>query len=52
MDGNLLLGLILIGLALTVTSTLLVWSTFSIDRIARNKGKSLRQILRERRGGR
>jgi hypothetical protein len=52
MHGDLLIGLILVGVALTLTSTLVVWSKFSIERIARSKGKSLRQILRERRGGR
>jgi hypothetical protein len=52
MHGDLLFGIILIGGALAVTSALVIWSRFSIERIARGKGKSLRQILRERRGGR
>jgi len=52
MSWDTLIGVILIVVALAVTSSLVVWSRFSIEKIARTKGQSLRQILRGRRGGR
>jgi hypothetical protein len=52
MSGEALIGVILTLCALLLTSFLVVWSRFSIEKIARKKGRSVRQILRERRGGR
>ena len=52
MSGNMLIGVFLIVSALLLTTSLVVWSRFSIEKIDKKKGQSARQILRERRGGR
>ncbi len=45
-----LLGIIILTCAVSLTTFLVMWSTRSINRIDREKGRTLREILRERRG--
>jgi hypothetical protein len=47
-----LIGIMLISCALLLTTSLVIWSRFSIEKIAKKKEQSARQILKERRGGR
>jgi len=44
------IGIIILTCALSLTTFLVAWSTRSINKIDREKGRTLREILRERRG--
>ena len=52
MDGDTLIGVILVAIAIVLTSSLVIWSRSSIEKISRKRGQSVRQILRERKSGR
>ncbi len=47
-----LVGVALVGIALSLTSFLVIWSRYSIERISKKKSQNIRQILRERKSGR
>jgi len=51
MDTDILVGCILAGGALALTTVLILWSRRTINRIAESKSRSAREILRELRGG-
>ncbi len=47
-----LIGFIIVGLSLAFIAFIVFWSSVIIKKIEAKKNRSLRQILKERRGGR
>ena len=52
MTTTTVLGRVVLGCALGLTTGLILWSRRTIDRIADSKSRSAREILRELRGDR
>jgi len=50
MDGNTILGCVLVVAALVVLTALTLWSRRAIRRIAKTGGQSLREIMRDMNG--
>ncbi len=45
-----LVGIAVLASSVSLTTYLVIWSTHSINNINRKKGRTLREILKERRG--
>ena len=52
MDADILIGCIAVAGAVGLITCLVLWSRRAIDRIARSRSSSAREIVKELRGGR
>jgi len=50
MNIGTVIGIVVLGSAVSLVTFLVIWSTRSINKIDREKGRTLREILRERHG--
>ena len=52
MNITVIAGIVITGVVLGIIAFLVLWSNNTINKIAERKNKTLRSIIRERRGGR